>query len=263
MIFGPKIGIVGMGVVGKAVRSACEFDSPILVDTNDALGHTGTYEELLTCDAVYICVPSPIGADGNCDTSILEGVLSKLKNCNGVIISKVTATPNVYKRLSLEYSNLVHSPEFLTAANASYEYRKTEIVIIGGRVPAYVNEAERIIKSDLQEVTTVVKCSIEEASFVKYAINSFLATKVVFMNELQQLAKASGIDYEGIAKAINTDPRIGSSHLKVPGPDGQFGFGGMCFPKDTQALLKYAESVNIELSVLETAVKKNTLLRLS
>ncbi len=261
MSFGPKIGIVGMGVVGGAICRSCEFDTPIVNDP--ALGHNGSYEELCTCDAVYICVPSPTKSDGTCDTSILEDVLSKLKDASGVLISKVTAPPDVYERLNKIYPNLVYSPEFLTAANAMADYRNSTFVIIGGRVNAYVNEAERIIKADLKNIKSVITCGIKEAAFIKYTINSFLATKVVFMNEMQQLAKASGIDYAGIARVIDADARIGKSHLQVPGPDGQYGFGGMCFPKDTQALLKYAESVNIELSVLETAVKKNTLLRLS
>jgi UDPglucose 6-dehydrogenase len=261
--FGPKIGIVGMGVVGSAIGRSCEFDTPITYDVDPDLGHHGTYKDLCTCEAVYICVPSPTKSDGTCDTSILEDVLDRLRDANGVLISKVTAPPDVYERLNKIYPNLVYSPEFLTEANAMADYRNSTFVIIGGRVNAYVNEATRIIKSDLKNIQSVITCGIKEAAFIKYTINSFLATKVVFMNEMQQLAKAAGIDYSELAKVLKIDNRIGPSHLQVPGPDGQFGFGGMCFPKDTQALLKYAESVNIELSVLETAVKKNTLLRLS
>jgi UDPglucose 6-dehydrogenase len=97
----------------------------------------------------------------------------------------------------------------------------------------------------------------------KYTINTFLATKVVWMNELYQLCDAMNIDYNKVVAMASADRRIGSSHLRVPGPDGSFGFGGACFPKDTVALLKYAESLNIPLNVLDAAVKKNTLLRLT
>ena len=83
------------------------------------------------------------------------------------------------------------------------------------------------------------------------------------MNELYQLASATGLDYNKIVTMIKSDERIGRSHMQVPGPDGSFGFGGACFPKDTAALLKYAESLNIPLNVLDAAVKKNTLLRLT
>jgi UDPglucose 6-dehydrogenase len=115
----------------------------------------------------------------------------------------------------------------------------------------------------LPSLQVVYHCSIGEASLAKYVINCFLATKVVFMNEIQQLATAAGLDYNRIAGMITHDPRIGCSHMKVPGPDGGFGFGGACFPKDTAALLKYAEDLSINLNTLDSAVKKNTLLRLT
>jgi UDPglucose 6-dehydrogenase len=150
----------------------------------------------------------------------------------------------------------------LTAANAVDDYINGKFLIIGGKVRAYQHEAERIIKLTQPNLQNVKFCSISEAALAKYAINSFLATKVVFMNELWSVAVASGLDFDTIASMIKLDERIGNSHTKVPGPDGSFGFGGYCFPKDTAALLKYAESVNKPLNVLDAAVKKNTLLRL-
>jgi UDPglucose 6-dehydrogenase len=83
------------------------------------------------------------------------------------------------------------------------------------------------------------------------------------MNEIQQLTTAAGLDYNRIAGMITHDPRIGRSHMKVPGPDSSYGFGGACFPKDTAALIKYAEGLGINLNTLDAAVKKNTLLRLT
>lgn len=83
------------------------------------------------------------------------------------------------------------------------------------------------------------------------------------MNEIYQLANALGADYKMVSWMATLDERIGDSHMRVPGPDGQLGFGGMCFPKDTSALLKYAEEVGVTLNVLDAAVKKNTILRLT
>jgi UDPglucose 6-dehydrogenase len=98
----------------------------------------------------------------------------------------------------------------------------------------------------------------------KYIINTFLATKVIFMNEMAQLAEASGLRWDTIRNLIALDERrVGNSHTQVPGPDGQYGFGGACFPKDTAALLRYADQLDIPLNVLDAAVKKNTLLRLT
>jgi len=90
-----------------------------------------------------------------------------------------------------------------------------------------------------------------------------MSTKVVFMNEIKQLADAANLDYDTIAAMISMDKRIGNSHMQVPGPDGHYGFGGACFPKDTSALLKYADSLGITPMVLDAAIKKNTFLRLT
>jgi UDPglucose 6-dehydrogenase len=266
-----NIGIIGgTGVVGSAIVNACEREliPTIIADEYTVLSPgNSTFDRLMECDAIFVCVPSPMimaGPDsGKCDSSILESVLSKLGGFNGVIISKVTAPPDVYTRLGAKYKNLTYSPEFLTAANAATDYYKADFCVVSGTVKAYINEAERIIVKTQPHATTVLPANMEEASLMKYAVNSFLATKVIFMNELYELAKANNIDYNAVATLFNEDFRTGGTHVKVPSPvDNTFGFGGMCFPKDTNALLKYAEDAKIELSVLDAAVKKNTLLRL-
>jgi len=260
-----KVGIVGLGFVGNAIKqSFYDETNLVLVDNNPALGRD-PFQDLSTTDGVFICVPTPQDDDGTCHTDILEDILAKLKiiNYEGVIISKCTAPPDTYTRLNEEYPNLVHAPEFLTAANAVRDYTSGQFAIIGGRVKAYRDLAETIIRRSQLDLKVVHHCTIAEASLAKYAINTFMATKVTFMNEMYALAKASDCDYTKIAHMIKSDVRIGNSHLQVPGPDGAFGFGGACFPKDTSALLKYAESVEVPLNVLDAAVKKNLILRLT
>lgn len=259
----PKIGIVGLGFVGAAIRQAMEMHCNLILVDKDPLKGPDTFEDLKDCEGIFVCVPTPFGDDGRCDTSALEFVLEKLKGYEGVIISKCTAPPLVYKTLNEVHPNLVHAPEFLTAANASLDYVNGKFIIIGGRVKAYRDQAEKIIKAGQPHAERIAHCTIEEASLAKYTINSFLATKVTFMNEIYQLANTIGADYKIVSWMATLDERIGNSHMRVPGPDGQFGFGGMCFPKDTSALLKYAEEVGVNLNVLDAAVKKNTLLRLT
>lgn len=259
-----SIGIIGLGFVGGAIHASFNDGmTNIVVIDYDPSKNTGTYEDIQKCEGIFVCVPSPMGADGSCDTSILESVLERLEDYNGVIISKCTAPADVYERLNEKYKNLVHVPEFLTAANAVEDYARQQFAIVGGAVLAYRNEAERIIKSSLPDLQGVQHCSIGEASLAKYLINTFLATKVIYMNEFKQLVDASGLDYEKIVRMISFDERIGRSHMKVPGPDGAYGFGGACFPKDTAALLKYAEQLQVPMNVLDAAVKKNTFLRLT
>lgn len=259
----PKIGIVGLGFVGGAIRDAMDGQSNLVLVDKDPNKGTHTFADLKDCDGVFVCVPTPFGDDGSCDTSSLEYVLEQLKDYEGVIISKCTAPPLTYKELNKTYPNLVHAPEFLTAANAYSDYVNGKFIIIGGRITAFRKEAERIIRLGQVSAEHVAHCTIEEASLAKYTINSFLATKVTFMNELYQLAGLLGADYSKIARMVTMDQRIGASHMQVPGPDGLFGFGGMCFPKDTSALLKFASDIGADMNVLDAAVKKNTLLRLT
>lgn len=257
-----KIGIIGVGFVGSAIRDSLK-KAPVdlvLLDSNPVIA-TGTYDDIKNAAAVFVCVPSPQGADGYCDTSIMESVLEKLKDFNGVIISKVTAPPRVYEKLAEKYKNLVYVPEFLTARNASSDYAWGSFAVIGGQVLAYRNEAERIVRKSQLSLKKVVHCGIGEASLVKYSINTFLATKVIYMNELAALAEAHGYEWYNIATMINLDNRIGESHMMVPGPDGSFGFGGMCFPKDTSALQKISKDVNIDMSLLTTAIESNNRIR--
>lgn len=259
-----KIGIIGLGFVGNAVASSYQHSLIDIVIIDPAKGHNNTYEDIKDTSAVFVCVPSPQGDDGSCDTSILESVLQELKNIKyeGVIISKVTAPPSVYEQLQKEHTNLVHVPEFLTAANAVDDYLNGEFCFIGGSVKAFKNEAERIIRMGQKKLNQVGHCSIQEASLAKYTLNCFLATKVIFMNEVAKLAEANNCNWPNISMMVSWDPRIGNTHMQVPGPDGQYGFGGMCFPKDTSAMLKFAEQADQQMNVLEAAVKKNTLLRL-
>ena len=258
-----KIGIVGIGFVGGAIRDAMEpWCDLVLVDKDPSRG-THQFRDLKDCEAIFVCVPSPQGDDGRCDTTILESVLECLQDFTGVVISKCTASPEVYTELNEKYPNLVHAPEFLVAATASHDYVNGKFLFVGGKIKAYRDQATEIIKMGQRSLETVHHCTIAEAAMAKYTINTFLATKVVWMNELYQLCSKLDIDYNKVVAMASTDRRIGGSHLKVPGPDQSFGFGGACFPKDTAALLKIAQDHDVHLNVLDAAVKKNTLLRLT
>lgn len=264
MIKKDKIGIIGLGFVGNAVKQSY-IDNLMVelieIDIDPTKNCKGTFEDLKDADAVFICVPSPMNIDGSCDTSPLIETMNKLKGFTGVIISKVTAPPDTYDQLQKEFSNLVYAPEFLTAINAVSDYLRSNYIIVGGKVKAFLNEANRIIKLGLKNAKSTYFCSIQEASLVKYTVNTFLATKVIFMNEMQKLSHASNQNWETIRNLVLLDERIGNTHTQVPGPDGFYGFGGACFPKDTAALSNYAKTLNIKMNVLDSAIEKNNLLR--
>lgn len=255
-----KIGIIGLGFVGGAVKNAHDLAKIETICIDPYKGYLSSYRDIKNCDIIYVCVPSPTKANGECDTTILENVLSSLDDYDKPVVSKVTAPPSTYIQLQKKYPNLVHAPEFLVAATANDDYINGTYVILGGNEP-FMSAAENFIVLAQPKVTNIAKLTIGEASLAKYAINSFLSTKVVFMNELKKLADAAGLNYEKTIDAVQFDTRQGHSHFSVPGPDGKYGFGGACFPKDTSALLKYAESLGINLSVLSQAVQTNNIIR--
>lgn len=259
-----KIGIIGFGYVGQAIAGAYADTDIELVIIDPALqphSPDNEYANLSTAACVFVCVPSPSLPDGSADCSILQSVLLKLAkhNYSGIIISKVTAPPREYDALQHNHPNLIHVPEFLTAANAVADYKNSKFAIIGGNNLHLLQQVQTIISIGQPHISQITYCSISQAAWTKYAINSFLATKVIFMNELQQLLPGS--DWSAVVSAMQCDPRVGNSHMQVPGPDGLAGFGGACFPKDTQALLKIAEQQSVSLSVLDAAVQKNMQIR--
>jgi UDPglucose 6-dehydrogenase len=255
-----KIGIMGLGFVGGAIKNAYDMFNVHTVCRDPLKGFDSTIDDLLTTDGIFISVPSPQNENGSCDSSILESVLEELKEYKNVIISKVTAPPNVYTSLIKKYPNLVHAPEFLIASTANEDYLTGQFSIIGGN-EVYCAQALKIIKLGQRQITDYKYCSIEEASLTKYAINCFLSTKVVFMNQLKEIADSSNADFDVIKECIKLDSRLGHSHFDVPGPDGQYGFGGACFPKDTSALSYYSKLIGKDFTLLNKAININKGLR--
>ena len=251
-----RIGIIGNGYVGSAIAWAHRSDDLVIRDPK--MKNSADLHEFKNCDAIFVCVPSPpIGdlyEDGHCDTSILEQTLKELLfaviNNQIPIICKTTAPPSVYKRLQKEYPNIVHCPEFLTAANATIDYANADSCVLGGDYDWAVRAREVIRhgRPMVQDKFTIVP--IEVAALHKYMMNSYLATRVTFMNDFKQLADAEGIEWQDLAYLAKHDGRIGYSHLDVPGPDGQYGWGGSCFPKDIAAILHEALDLNTELELL-------------
>jgi UDPglucose 6-dehydrogenase len=262
-----KLGVVGSGFVGGAVING--FNTPnVDMWVVDPKKTSVTLQQMVENDPhlVFVCVPTPESSDGSVDVSIVDGVLSDLDKFGyqGIVVIKSTITPDHLTRFDQQYDvQLVYNPEFLTEANAHKDFINPPMQILGG----HWNNCEAVerayVKFSHVKIVPTFKTDIVSASLLKYTINSWLATKVTFMNELYHLHKASDANtsWEQFTDMLQRDRRIGDSHLRVPGPDGSFGFGGHCFPKDTAGLLSYADKNNVELSVLSKAVETNARIR--
>lgn len=260
-----KIGIVGFGYVGKAV--AASYPNAVLFINDPKYTTDSKYAKIEIikdqCDAIFVCVPTPQSNAGECDTSILNQVLEQLIGTKAVVICKSTAPPEYYWIKQNDITNLAHVPEFLTQARAEYDYVNPHKIVVGCDERLRMRVADVLMSSMINfERVKIEYCNIAEASFFKYLANNMLAIKVVMNNEFAELANSLGLDWNKIAEMAKTDPRLGTSHWRVPGDDGEFGFGGACFPKDTQALKYQAQKHNVDTSILNAAVSKNYRMRM-
>lgn len=247
-----KIGIIGFGYVGSAIGWAHRRDDIVIHDPK--MPDSVSKAEMLDCDAIYVCVPSPEAEEGYCDSSILEETLKDLLlvSLRGdvPIICKTTAPPSVYERLHKQYPNIVYSPEFLTARNHISDYKTTEVFILGGDVGYCEKARDVIMQSDIQNKQFLLT-DVKTASLFKYMMNSYLAMKVTFMNEFKELADAHDVNWQEVRELAKYDRRIGNTHMHVPGPDGEYGWGGACFPKDIAAITMEAIDQGLEFELMQ------------
>lgn len=251
-----KVGVIGNGFVGESQVFAFSSKVEVKVYDIDPLKATHKLEDLFECDYVFVCVPTPMSIDGNQDLKYIHSVFKELKP-GPIYIIKSTIIPGTTNNLISNYPDLdiVFSPEFLTERKAKLDMLTQSRIILGGRKDLTM----RVKK--LFEYRFFGKHIIETdpstAELIKYMNNAFLATKVSIINEFKLLANKVGADWEKALYGFAIDGRIGETHMDVPGPDGKLGYGGTCFPKDVNAILKFAESVGINLHTIAGGWKTN------
>ncbi len=259
-----KLGIIGKGFVGSAVANGFDKNcEQVIVDPKYT---DNTIVDVLDCKLVFVCVPTPVAEDGSCDTSIVKDVLIELsmRDYKGVVVVKSTIIPDYLHEFKKEFDlKIVYNPEFLTEANANEDFKNPPFQVFGGKWRDCEVVEKAYLRHSSVRIVPTFKVDLTTASLLKYTINSWLATKVIFFNELKELHElgSSMVTWEQFTDMLSRDERIGKTHMQVPGPDGEKGFGGHCFPKDTEALLHYANKKNIKMSVLRKAVSTNKKLR--
>ena len=245
-----KIGIAGYGYVGQAHEAALKDYHEILI-RDPALGH---YADLQHADAIIVCVSTPQHESGACNINNVYDIVSNAPPVPILIKSTISIEGWDLIRTEFIKSNLTFSPEFLRAATALEDFANTKDFMMGGDNIGFWAD---ILITALGNIN-VSSAGVADLILTKYFRNSFLATKVAFFNQVYDLCQSTGADYETVAKHIGNDPRIGHSHTTIT---DERGFGGHCFPKDTSALIKTAQTHNTQLSILEEAVNYNTQLR--
>ena len=261
------IGIIGQGFVGNAIYQKFKNYFNVLTYDLDESKCNSTFTDLIMCNTIFLCLPTPMNTDGSCNVSILEKELSNIdltadnQEVKKTIVIKSTVAPGTTARWNSLYESLdlVFNPEFLTEANAVEDFNNQSRIILGGPRPA-TTELRRLY-SKVFPKAHIIKTDSTHAEMVKYLTNSFLATKVSFANEIYQICDKLKVDYDKVVEYATLDERLGNSHWQVPGHDGDFGFGGHCLPKDLSALIFLAMNLNTDTNVLNAVEETNDVVR--
>jgi UDPglucose 6-dehydrogenase len=202
---------------------------------------------------LFLCVPTPMGADGAADLCAVESVLNEVRDVlpsGCAVATKSTVPVGTADRLAhMVNVPIVANPEFLREGSAVDDFLHPDRIVVGSSDRA---AAQRV--GDLYEALRAPTLVLDAASaeMVKYAANCFLAVKLSYVNAIAQLCDRVGADVLAVTEGMGYDPRIGRSFLK-PGP----GWGGSCLPKDANALVHIAESVGLDFPLLRSAIEQN------
>lgn len=261
------VGVIGNGFVGNAVYE--NFKDRVETRVYDVIPEKSlnTYSEVLSSDYIFVCLPTPMKDDGDCNISYVCDFFNDVPlHSPGLFVLKSTVPIGTTDALIKQRNDLriVHYPEFLTADNAVEDFFNSDRNIFGG---SYTNTVD--LKDFLYSVITeweerqveAVYVSAKESETIKYFSNCFLALKVSYFNILYQTCETFGMNYDSVRLGVTLDERIGTSHTKVPGSDGKLGYGGYCFPKDINALIYHLQQYGIDVNLLTASWNYNQSIR--
>ena len=261
-----SVSIIGVGIVGGAIKKSFE-EKHITVYTYDKYKNYNTFDECLNTDIMFLCLPTLYNDQIKeyDKTNIYEICnLLSINNYNGLIVIKSTVEPETTENLQESYNNLkfIHNPEFLSADTAFDDFHSQKHIVIGKT--SLINDTDLTKLIELYKIhynAEITFCTSTESESMKIFVNSFYSIKIQFFNELYLLCQKNGSDYDIIKNLMLKNGWINPMHTNVPGNDGQLSYGGLCFPKDTTALLEYMKKHNTLCNVLEATVNERNFMR--
>ncbi|MDO8508707.1 MAG: hypothetical protein Q7S27_03410 [Nanoarchaeota archaeon] len=259
-----NLGIVGYGIVGKAVEYGFKGGGNI-IRHYDKYKESDSLEEVVRdSEFIFVCLPTPYNSNKNrIDLGIMDENVDKIARLSEgedkVVVMKSSVVPGTTRAYAEKYKgiNFCFNPEFLTEANYLQDFVNADRIVIGAD-----SDRTRLRVTDLYRDrfpnTPVFLTDLVSAEMVKYSANCYLATKVIFANEMFDLCSRMGVNYDEVKKMVVADKRIFDSHLDVTSVRG---FGGKCFPKDIVALIGLFEDMDVDASLLKTVWEKNLRIR--
>lgn len=274
------IGVVGHGFVGKAVDAFFKRKCNVLVN-DKAKPELQTLKQVVSeAEVIFVAVPTPMRKDGSCYTGFIEEVLADIVNLakevnrpldRFIVVVKSTVYPGFVEDMQARHLPLriCFSPEFLTEANSVDDFIKCNRIIVGGDqddaivVCKYFADCDPEILEldDPWKRRLIMQTDSTTAEMVKLYANGILTAKVIFSNEVYLICQKLGIDYNDVRTLAVLDSRIGAGHTVVPGPDGQLGYGGHCFPKDINNLRAFAKQVGVDEKMFTAMIERNEEIR--
>lgn len=267
------ISIIGFGTIGKAIKNFFDTDRVDFLLNDPILPQSDPYFLITTKSTIiFICVSAPTLENG---AVCLENVLVTLNSLNIIAIKesinpliciKTTLLPDQLEILKKQFNQLriCFTPEYARNEHATSDLFNIKSLVIGG-AEADAKQIDifyrKFGKANNKFRTSIV--DIKSASLLKYMENSFLATKLSFLNQFYELYQSLNIDdtWDHLMEAFHQDPRMGNSHFLVPGPDNKRGWGGKCFPKDIDAIINFSTLNYKELSIMSHVKEYNSQIR--
>lgn len=277
-----SIAFIGYGFVGKACHKAFEHNAEAIIIDPKYSDTVISDLQISDPSVVFVCINAPTLDDRTVDASVIYGIFEQLIDIDykGLVVLKSTLTPDIVHDLYIQYGKndamakysklrYIYSPEFLKEATWEKDALNPKLMIMAGSFND-CTELQTIYERH-SNIESYIRCFIVDykvAALAKYAINSFLANKVVFMNQLYQLYSdmnggkpVQPGEWDEFTDMITADIRMGHTHMQVPGNNDTFGYGGTCFPKDVKALIGFDKEGR--LTVLRESELVNTQIRLA
>ncbi len=251
-----RIGVIGYGVVGKAVAGFWTTHGHEVAVFDVALHGEAERAAVNECAFTFLCVPTPMGEDGTCQTTAVEEVATWCESEIMIIRSTVAVGTTERLRKTLG-KRIIFQPEFLGETPWSRFETHTDAIVLGGE-KSDTRPVLKLYQTILGPAVFYRQVPASAAELMKYTINCYLATKVAFFNEIFDIAGVAGVDYDELRELVLLDDRINASHSMVT---EERGFGGKCLPKDLSALICTAQALGCDPVMLDAVKRSNEIVR--
>ncbi|MCI6524927.1 MAG: hypothetical protein SPI51_01565 [Candidatus Enterosoma sp.] len=245
-----KIGIVGLGHVGTAMHNL--FKDAVIYDKYKNIG---SMNEINKCDAAFVCVPTPMKDDGSCDTTAVDEVLNWCES--KVIILRSTVRVGYTREMTEKlHKKIVFQPEYYgeTVAHPFADLSDRTWLSFGGTQEA-IDLAIDAYKTVINSNVRIYQAPSDEVELAKYMENAFLATKVIFINEMYDICEKLGLNYNQVREIWIADSRIGTSHTFIY--KDKRGYDGSCLPKDISELHTLEKENGLDDTLINAVIEKN------